>query len=121
MRLRVQSGDVGDGHIVEAAFDYFEVVDSGQVSGITDFNVESLNIFPNPTNGLVNVNFALSSQTDVQLEVTNLLGQTVFSKEWNGIQRSQSVIDLSRFGNGVYIINLRTDSGNVSRRVNVVR
>lgn len=71
----------------------------------------SLNIFPNPSSGLFNLRAELRKAVDVELRVTNMLGQQV----WNASMGKQSgiissEIDLRGMSQGMYI--LEVNAGN---------
>ena len=49
-------------------------------------NLENkLNIYPNPANNEVQVKYHLNSNQKVQLQITNILGETLFKKEFEGL------------------------------------
>ena len=75
-----------------------------------------LNIYPNPTSGLLNIAFANEKQENVQLALYNLTGQLV--KEWTNITDNQVQLDLSKEINGTYLLMLkRADGVEVKRLV----
>lgn len=57
----------------------------------------SVNIYPNPTNEIINISDVL---IDTKIEITNLLGETV----WTGIGKKQ--INTSEISNGSYLIKV---------------
>lgn len=58
---------------------------------------ESINVLPNPNNGVFNLEFATSS--DRQIEIINVLGQLIKS---NTVITSTASIDISSFADGIY-------------------
>lgn len=77
----------------------------------------SMSVFPNPTNGELNVNIETLDIQDYTLSVVNTLGQTV--KEIKQIQSHGGVvkIDLSGFNAGVYFVVLKSKAGNINKRI----
>lgn len=75
--------------------------DASLISDISDLKQNKFNIFPNPTNGLLNIELG-NSETH-KLSIYNMLGQIVFSESVNEIS---TIIDLSSFEKGVYMIEL---------------
>jgi len=73
------------------------------VSGIEDLEANAIKIYPNPSNGLFNIEFENSNLPD-ELTITALNGQKVFYK--SNLNNKES-IDISKSGSGVYIINIR--------------
>lgn len=72
-------------------------------------------VYPNPTNGLINIDFKNEINT---IKVSNLLGQVVYDEKvavsTPGTIKS---IDLSNYGNGIYIINVSNNKGTSSYKV----
>ena len=61
-----------------------------------------MNIFPNPSNG--NFNISYSKTENLQLIITNYLGEIVYSQ---GMDSDNAVIDLSAESNGIYFYQLQ--------------
>ena len=76
---------------------------AGSGVGIDDASpkVEVSNIFPNPANNKVSVNYDLNGATNAQLEIRNILGSVVKSVELTNTN-GQVSIDVSDLTNGVY-------------------
>lgn len=80
----------------------------------------SLLIFPNPSNGMMTVEFATKKANEGVLEVYNMTGQKVYSENLRFVNHSvKTRIDLSELPNGVYTISLMSDEG-VSFREKVI-
>lgn len=69
-------------------------------------------LFPNPTNG--NVNVMLNGLGMVDITVTDLTGRVVSAERTSKLQHS---IDLSGQPAGMYLFTVRTENGMTSRRV----
>ena len=73
-------------------------------TGLNNYQLEKLNIYPNPTLGKLNIASADKINT---LIITNIIGKEIlFVKDF-----SANTIDLSSYKNGVYFINISTDKG----------
>ena len=73
-------------------------------TGLNNYQLENLNIYPNPTLGKLNIASADKIKT---LSITNIIGKEIlFIKDF-----SAKTIDLSSYKNGVYFININTDKG----------
>jgi hypothetical protein len=75
-------------------------------------NVETISVFPNPTNGLTKVNFALNNDNKVNVTIVNSLGQTVrtlpaqdFTAGFNSFE-----FDAAGLSSGVYFIQFQGDN-----------
>lgn len=65
-------------------------------------NVSDLEVFPNPSNGIIYLN----SKQDGFLRVTNILNQVIVDKM---ISKGNEVIDLSYLPKGTYFVQFKTD------------
>jgi hypothetical protein len=73
-------------------------------TGLNNYQLENLNIYPNPTLGKLNI---VSADKINTLSITNIIGkELLFAKDF-----SANTIDLSSYENGVYFINISTDKG----------
>ena len=77
------------------------------VTGIEEID-SSLSIYPNPTNGIVNIN----ADGVKNIVVMNSLGQKV-------IETVENQIDLSQFGNGLFMLRIETENGVRVQRIMV--
>ena len=82
-------------------------------------NGVSFNVYPNPTDGLLNVTSQFETPHQVQIIVTNALGQMVFSNEPKNTSGELSVIDLRKESNGIYFIELRTENGTIIKKISL--
>jgi len=77
--------------------------------------VEEVNInhivYPNPTNSNINIEITSGKFTDMELYVSNSIGQTVYSESINSNRERIISINLNDFSEGIYFINLITTSG----------
>ena len=85
------------------------------VKNSTDINEYGISakIYPNPTNGLVNI----EGEGLQHLTVVNVLGQTLYDRE---VESDHAQIEMSQFGPGTYLIRIQTESGTAVRHVNVI-
>ncbi len=75
-------------------------------------------LYPNPTNGTLNVQIQdIGSQKEfVSAEILNILGQLIEIIELS-FSNKTAVIDLKQLNNGIYIVNLKTETGSVSKKI----
>jgi hypothetical protein len=81
------------------------------ITDIEENTDKSINIFPNPTNGLLNI----EGQGTMHISVSNLLGQKLQETNAEG----NTTIDLSHLGSGMYLMRIETESGVTVQKVNV--
>ncbi|NVK27745.1 MAG: T9SS type A sorting domain-containing protein, partial [Flavobacteriia bacterium] len=77
----------------------------------------SLNIFPNPSTGVITLSFELGSQAEVSVNVVNALGQHIMEIELGDVNSYEGQIDLSHLPKGVYILQVNADAATVTQRV----
>ena len=80
---------------------------------VKEYNTNA-NIYPNPTNGIVNI----EAEGLQRLTVTNVLGQTIYDRE---VEVDKVQIEMAQFGVGTYLIRIQTEHGTTVKRVNVMR
>ena len=80
--------------------------------------IDNLYIYPNPSNGLMNIELNLLNSSYLQLSITNYLGEIVFTDEiTNQKDRYNKTIDLRNKAKGVYMINITTNNRNISQKI----
>ena len=81
-------------------------------------SISELNVSPNPSSGFFTVQFKMDTPKDLELRVTNLLGQQVFEQNIQGTTGELNYeIDLSDQPIGFYLIELRSETGREIRKV----
>jgi hypothetical protein len=76
----------------------------------------SINLYPNPSNGLVNLDFNGNIANNPLVKVFNQLGQLVFTQN-NTLATSSISLDLSSLAKGIYSVNIVSDGVSVTKRV----
>lgn len=74
---------------------------------------EDARVYPNPTSGLINI----EGRGEMTITVTNVLGQKLFET----VAEGGTSIDLSRFGQGVYLLSIETIDGTTLQKVSVTK
>ncbi len=92
---------------VQASVSIHEVVD-----GI------SMTIFPNPTEGLVNINMINTSGVAIEMQIVDAVGKLIESSQLNGYDIRTSV-DLTNQPAGIYLVRILTDGGVLTKRISV--
>jgi uncharacterized surface protein with fasciclin (FAS1) repeats len=85
--------------------------------------LDGLNIYPNPANQQFTVDMTLAQQNRVSIDIVNLLGQTVLSRDLG--QRSAGLnreyIDISALSRGFYLMNITVGDSQVVSKVEIVK
>ena len=77
--------------------------------GINDLSDLGINIYPNPTTGIFNI----ETQGNFDVTITDISGKTILKTQ----QFKNLTIDLSSFANGIYIISIQTDKSIYTTKV----
>ncbi len=78
------------------------------LTGIENASNNEFSIYPNPSNGLININFSTMSPDEVTIRVYNTIGQLVFYSEkiFNNLQ---AIIDLHNQSHGIYFLEISSN------------
>ena len=93
---------------------YYFKINGSSNSGITNNPINKINIYPNPSNGSLNI----TNAENANIIVYNLLGEAVKNISINS---AFSTIDLSKLSNGSYIIKVITDKDIFTQTINIVK
>ena len=77
---------------------------------------EKVSVYPNPSNGIVNIDLQGALAQTASLEVYNAMGQLVVSKNYNEVS-GKFEVNLSGNAAGVYTIKLIANGEVVTKRV----
>lgn len=90
-------------------------------AGLNDLTAGSeLGVHPNPSNGIVTINFNALKEETYTVQVANTLGQTVYNEKLSNFSGQYTrKIDLSAFGSGMYLLNI-SGAGNAQAQKVVV-
>jgi hypothetical protein len=83
-----------------------------------------LSVFPNPVNSTLDVIYQLHNESNVQIQIINLFGQTLLSRSdsfYNNENGKKITFDVSSLPSGIYFVVLRSNSIVLSRQVAVLR
>ncbi|MBK9328236.1 MAG: T9SS type A sorting domain-containing protein [Sphingobacteriales bacterium] len=87
----------------------------------TERSFDILDVYPNPANDRITVNFSLSEPKSIQLELFNISGQALYQDSYNNIKEKQTSIDLSALSAGTYILKFGLPEGNTFRKILINR
>ncbi len=76
--------------------------------GIDANESATLKVYPNPTNGLVYLQFDKASQNTVVVEVSDLKGQLLYAQKFDS--NGQKNIDVSNLQSGIYLLKIKSNN-----------
>ena len=76
-------------------------------------------VYPNPTNGEVNVDFVLEDSSNVTLRLTSIQGQVIKEVKMNGLTGGSqtTTLDLSNQASGLYFVTITTETESFTAKV----
>jgi hypothetical protein len=90
------------------------------VSGILNQQVEigTLSVFPNPSNGLFHLNFYGKNTYTTSIQILDIVGKINLEINLpNSNNQFEKDIDLSNYPTGIYIVKVKTTTGEISKRI----
>lgn len=90
--------------------------------GINDIQFAStINVFPNPTSGKVNINFEGNVTSDMTITVYNLLGEAVIAPTKYNAGASNIELNLNDAANGLYLVKIQSDKSTAIKQLTLQR
>ncbi|MCK4662264.1 MAG: T9SS type A sorting domain-containing protein [Bacteroidales bacterium] len=83
-----------------------------------NFNNQSISIFPNPTNEIINIEIKSQKIKLFNAEIYNIQGKLIFMKQY----KSNSInIDISDLSKGIYLLKLKDENGSIIKTKKIVK
>jgi uncharacterized repeat protein (TIGR03803 family) len=76
-----------------------------------------LSVYPNPSSDFIHTNIKLNQPSDLQLRLVNMMGQTVWNVDAGIVNSYQNGISVVNLPDGIYLLEMVTESGTQSREV----
>jgi len=76
-------------------------------ANIAEYNtINSVSVFPNPANNVVNIGILSPVNTQATISITNLLGQTVYSQNID-VNNGNTIhsVNVNNFSSGIYVVS----------------
>jgi len=105
------------------SFGFYLNVGSSQVLSASDVQpLNDLNVYPNPSQNILNLTFNLSSQENIRLRVYDISGHLVIEQNVARAMGSQRLtLDLSNLAEGSYMLDLQGQKSKAVKRFTVLR
>jgi hypothetical protein len=109
MKLIVRTADISSGHLLEAGFDQFQIIEGNQVGVEETVKTNAmLNVYPNPFSYETTVSYDLDKiNSDSRIEIVDVTGRVIRSVKISQMKGSITVDGLS---SGVYLVNVVNDN-----------
>ena len=88
------------------------------VVGISDINSQkSVQVFPNPTTGFLNLRFELNQKSDLQIELSDNIGRILLVENHPKTSINSLTLDLSSFVSGIYLLKIFDEKNVLSKKI----
>ncbi len=88
------------------------------IIGIDDLLERSFRIYPNPSEGVFKLEFSSSLGKNMEIRITNMMGQIVLEDEIESFSGSyRKRLEMGAYRSGVYLLQLITERATVNRRI----
>lgn len=77
----------------------------------------NLSVFPVPSSDVVTVHETFVSPVSTVITITNMLGETLYTRSISDGTELNETINIAAFANGVYFIEVKTSAGNAVKRI----
>ncbi len=83
-----------------------------------DLSIEQISFYPNPSDGILNLNFVTTSQKPVKVVLYSSRGEVVYLEERSSFDgKYNKTIDISREPNGTYYLQIMQDGKSYSKKI----
>ncbi|OPZ95709.1 MAG: hypothetical protein BWY70_01933 [Bacteroidetes bacterium ADurb.Bin408] len=78
-----------------------------------------MNIYPNPADEYSYIDINLTKSSKVNLTVTNLVGQTVFTKTYGNLASGNQklVVNVSNLNSGIYFFTIQAGNERLTKKI----
>lgn len=96
---------------------YFDASDTTVVSTKPpSTTINEINLYPNPTNGVININLGNNTLKNANLQVIDLLGKVILTEQ---LTTQKTTLNLNNYRKGIYFVRFSNENG--SRVYKVVK
>ena len=83
-------------------------------SSVNEASTKVVEVYPNPTTGKTTI----KAEQMRNISIVNISGQVVMTLD---VDNDEVVLDMNSFENGMYLVNVMTENGNIVKILNVLR
>ena len=98
--------------------DYIEILLTGVRINAA---LAGVNIYPNPANDLLHVDFSAADIEEASIEIHNISGEVVYTKEGLNVGGSSHDVDVSGFMNGLYFVTIKVGDKSIREKFTILR
>lgn len=85
--------------------------------------IANAKIYPNPADNNAAIAYHSAVSQDVEITIVNTMGQVVYTNTINNAPAGRSVEDVNTedFANGIYMVNITSNTGNITKKLSIQR
>jgi hypothetical protein len=93
------------------------ICDDNALSTI-NFEFDNFNLWPNPSNGSINISFNLDENNDVAIDIYDITGRLISRKNYkNASNNFDENINFRSIAKGFYIINIASGNKSTTKKI----
>ncbi|MEE2930912.1 MAG: T9SS type A sorting domain-containing protein [Bacteroidota bacterium] len=79
---------------------------------------QNIAVYPNPTNGILNIEFSIFNNQDIKLNLLNTIGEVIFTESSSNYSGEYShQINLEDNAKGIYFLEIETNDGVINKKL----
>ena len=87
-------------------------------TSVEDLNIDKLNIYPNPSKDVFNIEFTSLVSQDLEIRIMNSIGEIVYRDKINNhIGKYSNLISLEEYSKTIYFLEIQTDVGTINKKL----
>ncbi len=88
------------------------------VASADSFELRNFSIYPNPSNGVINIKFERESEDKIQIEMFDLQGRSIYTKRFTQNQYLfDESLNIGRVANGLYLLKVTQGNRSTTKRI----
>jgi len=122
MRIKKLTGQIVKSFPVDFGSELFQYFTVGYNLPVEDEEMNYfVNIYPNPSNGMITCDMIMPTTDDVELNVFNQIGSKVFERKMSSVEAEHFRFDLSSNPSGIYIVNIKTAKKTITKKLMLMK
>ena len=90
-------------------------------TGVSDVTFDQLTVYPIPSKNIVNLQFGEVEDGNMVIDVFNMVGEKVISKQVKAVSHDVIQLDLSDKDAGLYFVNIHSGTKTITKKITIVR
>ena len=112
-----------------SSYEIIEII-AANSEGLLDIEIDSepigfeiVSVYPNPFNPISNIEFSLSQESDVYINIFNINGQLVENNFYSKMCEGAHLYswDASNMSSGIYFAQIKTNYGSLTHKLTLVK